>query len=86
MTHRFLAISTVKVLSGYQRTLMGICMGKRKPAGRLIMDFFLLVVCIVLLLVDILLAQDVFLALLALGGVLVFSIRVGRDVRSRGMQ
>ena len=86
MTHRFLAIFTVKVLSGYQRTLVVMYMENRKPAGRLIMDSFLLALCIVLLLVDVMIAQDVFLALLALGGVLVFSIRVGRDVRSRRMQ
>ena len=86
VTHRFLAIYTVKVLSGHVRTSMGRYMGNRKPAGRLIIDSFLLVLCIVLLWVNVLLAQDMLLALPALGGVLVFSIKVGRDVRSRRIQ
>ena len=86
MTHRFVAIFTVKILSSHQRTLIGMHVGTRKPVSRLIMDSFFLVLCIVLLLVDVLIAQDVFLALLALGGAFVFSIRVGRDVRSRRVQ
>jgi len=61
-------------------------MGKRESTTRLIMDSSLLVLCLVLLLLDVLLAADIILALVALGGVFVFSLRVGRDMRGRGMK
>ena len=49
----------------------------------LIADILLLAVCLVLLFVDAVIIQDTVLALVALGGVFIFSIRVGRDVRRR---
>jgi len=52
-------------------------------SGWLIADILLLAVCLVLLFVDAIIAQDVILALVALGGVFIFSIRVGRDMRRR---
>jgi len=61
-------------------------MGKRESTTRLILDCFLLVLCLVFLLLDVLLAADIILALVALGGVFVFSIRVGRDMRGRRMK
>ena len=58
-------------------------MAKNKPSNWLMLDSFLLVLCVVLLLVDVIIVQDMVLALVALGGVFIFSIRLGRDVRSR---
>ena len=52
-------------------------------SGWLIVDTLLLAICVVLLLVDAIIAQDAILALVALGGVFIFSIRVGRDMRRR---
>jgi len=61
-------------------------MGKRESTIRLILDSLLLVLCLVFFLLDVLITGDMILALVALGGVFVFSVRVGRDVRRRRMK
>jgi len=61
-------------------------MSKTESATRLIMDSLLLVLCLVFFLLDVLITGDMILALVALGGVFVFSVRVGRDVRRRRMK
>lgn len=61
----------------------GRVMAKNKPSSWLALDSLLLVLCVVLLLVDVIIVQDMVLALVALGGVFIFSVRLGRDVRSR---
>jgi hypothetical protein len=58
-------------------------MAKNKPSSWLALDSLLLILCVVLLLVDVIIVQDMVLALVALGGVFIFSVRLGRDVRSR---
>jgi hypothetical protein len=58
-------------------------MDRKKPSGWLVLDLILLVLCVALLLVDVIIVQDMILALVALGGVFIFSVRLGRNVRSR---
>ena len=61
-------------------------MSKTESVTRLILDSLLLVLCLVFFLLDVLITGDMILALVALGGVFVFSMRVGRDVRARRMR
>jgi len=58
-------------------------MSKVESTRWLIVDAFLLACSIVLLLIDLLSAQDVFWAIAALSSVFIFSTRLGRDIRRR---
>jgi len=47
----------------------------------LVIDAFFLAASLILLIVDLLISQDILLTIIALLGMFIFSIKLGRDVR-----